>query len=364
MCATLLATVGEQFRHLWIRQQAIARIGNVPYYAPGVEDIDWWRRSFGFDLFSPVRLIDVRSDQAIAVLLTHRDEFAELEQLDFFGGVTDAGLERIAELNSFSKLRYACFYDTDGITEAGMKRVGDWINLRSLFFNSCDGITDDCLAHLGKLPNLESLSLFDEWQKKKGERGKMPISDAGLAYLGRLQRLKHLDFHYLPITDAGLPHLTTLSGLETLSICSAKITPQGFEDLCRALPDCRIRLDDHLCPSPVQIRQISIWELSPQERRVATICQADRIAAIIKCLDEYGAGNWGVKASSPPRLRLDFEGRNRCLCQIRLGDGSLELWVGRWNCRLLSQPEVQRLLNLLGVDPVSDRKAEITEKSR
>ena len=91
-------------------------------------------------------------------------------------------------------------------------------------------ITDESLRVLGGLPELEAAAL-------KGGA----FTDAGLAHLGELKRLKVLDISRgrLSITDAGLQNLVGLTSLEHLAIQGSNVTQQGVWELKQALPKLR-----------------------------------------------------------------------------------------------------------------------------
>jgi hypothetical protein len=83
-------------------------------------------------------------------------------------------------------------------------------------------IPDDALmAHVGSLRRLESLSM---WTCEG-------VSDAGLAELSGLKRLKRLHLPGSRITDAGFAHLAGLTSLEALLISEAPITEAGLAHL-------------------------------------------------------------------------------------------------------------------------------------
>ncbi len=82
--------------------------------------------------------------------------------------------------------------------------------------------------HLEELTQLEYLFL--------DELG----SDALLADLKGLTRLKHLELCGATITDAGLQHLRALTKLEWLDVRDTKVTDVAVSDLQRALPNCEI----------------------------------------------------------------------------------------------------------------------------
>ena len=86
-------------------------------------------------------------------------------------------------------------------------------------------VSDADLAELIKLTKLKNLFL-----------GKTKISDAGLEHLKGMTRLETLSLNSTEITDAGLPALSSLTGLKTLNLQETKTTAAGIDVLRRQLP--------------------------------------------------------------------------------------------------------------------------------
>jgi hypothetical protein len=196
--------------------------GSVEYRLTYREDSVWFRwliRYFGFDPFGKILDVDVRNDGAIQTLAEHHAEFADVENVCFFG-VTDRGLEHVAKLSQLPNLACANFLSSP-ITDTGLKHLAGWKNLQTLMLNSCSQITDAGLAHLTDLPDLEHLALF-------AGRGGMGLTDAGLAHVGRMSRLQSLAVSGIPFSDSGLAQLRALRCLERLTIDSANITDAGL----------------------------------------------------------------------------------------------------------------------------------------
>ena len=89
--------------------------------------------------------------------------------------------------------------------------------------------TDDDLKALRFFPDLDHLDL-------SGTR----ITDAGMAHVVRLRRLRLLDLSETAITDAAVPHLTRLTKLWSLSLHGTAVTDAAVENLRLALPRCTI----------------------------------------------------------------------------------------------------------------------------
>jgi hypothetical protein len=54
-----------------------------------------------------------------------------------------------------------------------------------------------------------------------------------------LKSLEALYLGYTPISDAGLAHLRGLTKLKTLGLQRTKVTDEGVDQLQEALPDCQ-----------------------------------------------------------------------------------------------------------------------------
>jgi Leucine-rich repeat (LRR) protein len=92
-------------------------------------------------------------------------------------------------------------------------------------------VTDAALAQLSRLPRLKTLDL-------NGTK----VTDAGLLHLKGLTELRGLDLCGTQVTDAGLQHPKHLPKLEWLVVDeprgqrNPKVTTAGLNDLQRALP--------------------------------------------------------------------------------------------------------------------------------
>jgi internalin A len=71
-------------------------------------------------------------------------------------------------------------------------------------------------------------------------RNDSPISDAGLAHLHGLNRLRSLELVDTNVTDAGVVQLKSLTGLQELYIGDTKVTEAGVTEIQRALPNLKI----------------------------------------------------------------------------------------------------------------------------
>ena len=184
--------------------------------------------------------------------LVHLANFKSLKELTCFNAnIEDAALEHISKIASIERLK---LYLTQ-VDGSGLIHLKNLTSLKNLSLSKTS-ITDASLAHLKDMSWLEELELYDTEIGDDGlaylkglislerlilgsiDRGSgiSPITDAGLAHLSKLTKLKKLGLYRTCITDAGLKHLSGLANLETLSLNRTKITGEGFEFLNKLSP--------------------------------------------------------------------------------------------------------------------------------
>jgi hypothetical protein len=120
------------------------------------------------------------------------------------------------------------FLDGTKLTDAGLAHLNELTRLRVLDLTDTQ-VTDAGLAHLTGLKGLQRLHLTGT-----------KVTDAGLAHLTNLKRLTHLYLCDTGVTDAGLAHLKRLTGLQRLDLIGTKVTEAGVADLRKALPKVKI----------------------------------------------------------------------------------------------------------------------------
>lgn len=122
------------------------------------------------------------------------------------------------------------------------------INIRTLRLSGMDGlreinygpaVTDDTLKAAAGAPNLRKLDAGSEYWDYGGRTG---VTDAGVAALGSLTHLEHLNLDGARLTDAGLSHLRGLDAVELLSLSFTDIGDDGLASL-RQLPLKQLWLD-------------------------------------------------------------------------------------------------------------------------
>ena len=85
---------------------------------------------------------------------------------------------------------------------------------------------------VGELAGLESLELDHT-----------KVGDAGLAKIAGLTKLTDLALDSVDLTDAGVAHLAAIRTLRQIDLYHTLVTDKGFDQLKKALPDCRIHYE-------------------------------------------------------------------------------------------------------------------------
>ena len=115
------------------------------------------------------------------------------------------------------------------ITDAQIAQLSGLVRLRGLDLRRT-AVTDAGLALLSGLTNLKYVNL-----------DRTGVTDKGLTHLLRFPALRTLSLDRTPITDNGLVHVSYLTNLRRLHISRTAVTDQGVEALQRKLPECEIR---------------------------------------------------------------------------------------------------------------------------
>jgi len=231
-------------------------LDRVPLADPDPDGRAWIRRLVGPDLLHDVVRINLtyffdesgkhtEIASGIEPVLPVLGEFRRLRELYLHDHqATDDALRAIRDLR---ELEVLMLWNASELTDAGVECLRDMGRLRYIHLTG-SRITDRSLEILGGLPSIDGLSLQFNL-----------FTDAGLAHLARLDRLKTLwvcapgeasdSKAYaellrkpepgLPfpdrISDAGLDRLKGLGSLETLGIQNTLVTDAGLEKL-RGLP--------------------------------------------------------------------------------------------------------------------------------
>jgi len=131
----------------------------------------------------------------------------------------------------------------------------DLRSLTSLMFYGCEGVTDAAARHLSGLTNLTSLWFYSEafWRNQNWQA--LSLTDAGVAPLQGLKRLRHLNLHGQNLSDRSLTMISSLAVLEHLSLTGTAITDSGLIHLAGL----------------TNLRELRLWETSVTEAGVAAL---------------------------------------------------------------------------------------------
>ncbi len=236
----------------------------------------WLRRILGDELFQSVNNVQFRQpiDPALLATVARFDRLAYLDFTDAGGpaesyaglatlthlehlgvhgpGVTDAKLAAVGQIRSLQTL----VVDRVEATDAGYAALAGLGNMTGLYIARPGPLTDAGLSQaLAGMPRLESLQLdgyrrplattlggLPRWQPNLEllRIQYVPVTDADLAAIGRLTRLRELVIQQAPVTDAGLGYLRKLDRLTLLALSACpNITDAGLVPLGR-LPALKV----------------------------------------------------------------------------------------------------------------------------
>jgi hypothetical protein len=144
----------------------------------------------------------------------------EVLKLSKFGSARNISDDALAAVAALPKLKQLDLRKTQ-VGDAGMAAIAGMTQLTCLDVSGTK-VTDDGLRHVGRLANMEYLDLgiySDEG---------IPCTDAGLAHLSGLTRLRWLRLAGSKVTDAGLKHLSGMQELTHLSLDRCEVTNAGL----------------------------------------------------------------------------------------------------------------------------------------
>ncbi len=196
------------------------------------------------------------------VAMAHAGELTGLRRMSVrdCDGLTDAGFAPVSNMNGLREI-YLSY--CDGLSDVGLAHVARVSTLRTIDIADCPRLTAAGLAPLASMgsletlaiggtgPSLEDLGHLEATPRRlwKLEVGSAELSERAVAALEDLPALRELMLWGCDITDAQLMHLYGLRRLRIIdmgAIC--EVTPTGLTGLCRALPDCAVRMSQPFPP--------------------------------------------------------------------------------------------------------------------
>lgn len=188
----------------------------------------WLRDLVGPDYFQEPRRIGISSGKVTDKwLIRHIDDISRLKKLNTLSlDNSKLSSETVGCLGRLTRLDTLMLWGPTG--DEVLPEFHRLTNLR-VFLVIGRAITDKGLAYLCRFQRLEDLTLVET-----------SITDGGLQNLSRLPNLKRLYIEKARITDSGLRHLESLSDLEVITLRDTQATESGVERLRNSLPTCEI----------------------------------------------------------------------------------------------------------------------------
>lgn len=177
-----------------------------------------------------LKRLDIGRMQLTGAGIQTLKEFKSLEYLQLPQGINDEDLTVIKGLNSLEEL----WIQNSPITNKGLSYLSDLKSLRKLLLHNGRNdknmeVTGSGLAYLKELPltylwlyqlkldesrltHLAGLKQLEELDVKR-----MPLRDEDLAVIGKLTKLKRLNFDSETVSDGGMAYLAGLTALEDLA---------------------------------------------------------------------------------------------------------------------------------------------------
>lgn len=223
-----------------LRRDAVAGVSDEPRYLACPAGLEWLDADH-FRTLTELRIGHaVPSNESLAWLptlqdveelelkgdltdddLRHLRPLTKLRQLTMvYAAITDAGLARIAQISDLEGLG---FLWATRFTDAGMANLKALPRIRVLGLTASN-ITDDGLVHIARLSSLEELGL-----------GGTRVTDAGMAHLRSLRSVRVLVLDSTQVGDAGLAQIKDLPNLEQLALDYTRVTDAGLAHL----KDCK-----------------------------------------------------------------------------------------------------------------------------
>jgi hypothetical protein len=168
---------------------------------------------------------------------------------------TNAGMKQIATLDKLEVLYMQGVHRFGpGKNEPGdevMKLLGNCKNLRELDIAHTNA--GDATAKALSTQPLKKLKAYNtkftdagladiaKLKLEEAHLGGYEMGDKGVAAFAGQKQMKSLQFAYARgVTDKSVKTLSSLTGLTYLSVFMTSITPQGIDELKKALPNCKV----------------------------------------------------------------------------------------------------------------------------
>ena len=171
--------------------------------------------------------LNIRGAGVTENCLTALVTLKELQQVEIYTDLTDAGIKSLTQLKSLTEISAA----GEQITDSGIALLASLPHLEKISLHRCSLLSGRCFAKLNQLTNLKSITLYS-----------VGLTDEGLASLAMLPNLESLEIsNSTSFTEKGLENLTKLPHLQRLYIHGANIPPELLRQLREKMPSCEIK---------------------------------------------------------------------------------------------------------------------------
>jgi hypothetical protein len=154
---------------------------------------------------------------------------AHADQAEAVAALKKLGATILHEGNNPKKPVQSVYLPGKKVTDADLKHLAAFSQLRVLKLDAAPKITDAGLKELAPLTQLQDLGL-----------GSTQVTDAGLKHLRGMKDLQKLNLNFTKVTDASVKDIAAFTKLELLGLSFTEVTPEGAKKLQEALPKCKI----------------------------------------------------------------------------------------------------------------------------
>ncbi|MBC8871780.1 MAG: hypothetical protein H8E44_20320 [Planctomycetes bacterium] len=219
----------------------LKQISDLTFYGSSVTGVGLGKLS-GLTSLESLRLASQKFANEDLRQLRH---VPKLRSLSLLSSIDESELQFLTDMSQIKSLRLSDVR----LSQQGVDIINQLDNLRGFSLSISDG-NDGQLRWLGQLKVPLSLNVMRSpeitnagWKHLEGallvslDLMHTPITDIGLAHVGRAKTLASLAIIKAPVSDAGLVHLQELKALEVLTLRDTKVTDDGVARLRRSLPN-------------------------------------------------------------------------------------------------------------------------------
>jgi hypothetical protein len=206
----------EKGKQRWAKIAELQRLGvhvgftdDARQWTPDViENMNWWQSWREADRAQKLTVVMFSSETPPPRAFELIHDFPDIAIVHLYGPDVDDRL--MDELVRHKNIQHLDLFETQ-ITEQGLARLSELPNLNSLYLPR--GTTDAGLAHIAGLPRLRRL-----WARDSA------ITDEGMKHFAGRQGLNFLDLSHAAITDEGVRHLAGMKLLLQINLADTHVT--------------------------------------------------------------------------------------------------------------------------------------------